>query len=148
MILILILALLCTGCFSDKVPAKGGGDDLQVAAQAEWAFARAVVEQTSLPEMVETTDPPRGETDPSTLGVPGGEVQTICVYAPRWSSDSQEFHEWYAGVDQSRLPFRIELVPDDQEPPEGLDEFPIITDGKRLMTLGELQAAVEGSDGP
>lgn len=165
-----LCCISCMGCFSDA-PSKPASD-LQMVAQAEWAFACA-----KLGVNTKQAGPPSAETVPSPLGVPGGESLTspkiassdhgtspdeagavstrpvICAYAPAWSKESQEFLEWYetsADVIES-LPFVIEIVPDEQIP-EGLKQYPAFTCGDK-GTLGwtdieTLQAELLGdSDG-
>ena len=147
---IITLAVLSAGCFSGA-PSKPVSD-LQIAAQAEWAYA---VSQLG----IEQTDPPSVETDSHPLGVPGGGPTTspsrpvICAYAPAWSKESQEFLEWYETSADAleSLPFVIEIVPDEQIP-EGLKKYPAFTCGDK-GTLGwkdieTLQAELLGdSDG-
>lgn len=125
---VFLTACLLCGCFGDSKPRQP--NDLQIAAQAEWAYA---VSQLG----IEQADPPSAETDRPPLGVPGEGLQSsrpvICVYAPAWSSDSQEFLEWYetsADVRES-LRFDLELVPDDQIPDVHVDQWPVFTYGKK-----------------
>lgn len=147
---VFLTACLLCGCLGDSKPKQSS--DLQIAAQAEWAYA---VSQLG----IEQTDPPSVETDSHPLGVPGGgpttspERPVICAYAPAWSKESQEFMEWYetsADILES-LPFVIEIVPDEQIP-EGLKQYPAFTYGDK-GTLGwtdieTLQAELLGdSDG-
>lgn len=147
---VFLTACLLCGCLGDSKPKQS--NDLQIAAQAEWAYAASQLG-------IEQTGPPSAETDRPPLGVPGGGLNTsparpvICAYAPAWSNDSREFLEWYetsADVIES-LPFVIEVVPDEKIP-EGLTQYPAFTYGDK-GTLGwtdieTLQAELLGdSDG-
>lgn len=172
---IITLAVLSAGCFSDA-PSKPASD-LQMAAQAEWAFACAKLgvntnqlSNTPPPALDDesyenvgnphlegvSTSPEISSSDHGTSPDEVGAVSArpvICAYAPAWSSESREFLEWYetsADVLES-LPFVIEIVPDEQIP-EGLRQYPAFTYGDK-GTLGwtdieTLQAELLGdSDG-
>lgn len=148
---IITLAVLSSGCFSDAPPKPAS--DLQMAAQAEWAFACA-----KLGVNTNNTPPPALDDESyENVGNPhmrGSSTRpVICAYAPAWSKDSHEFLEWYetsADVLES-LPFVIEIVPDEKIP-EGLKQYPAFTYGDK-GTLGwtdieTLQAELLGdSDG-
>lgn len=151
---VFLTACLLCGCLGDSKPRQS--NDLQMAAQAEWAFACAKlgVNTNNTPPPALDDESRENVGNPHLEGVSTSpERPVICAYAPAWSSDSQEFLEWYeASADiLESLPFVIEIVPDEQIP-EGLKQYPAFTYGDK-GTLGwtdieTLQAELLGdSDG-
>ncbi len=132
---VFLTACLLCGCLGDSKPKQS--NDLQIAAQAEWAFACAKLGVNANQKNPSPEAPPLG------YGIPPDEesaVSThpvICAYAPAWSDDSQEFLEWYNSPDNNPdklTGFKLEIVPDDQIP-EGLTQYPAFTYGDK-GTLG------------
>lgn len=166
----LATCLLC-GCLGDSKPSQS--NDLQIAAQAEWAYACSQLgvklddhirsetgfddheSQSVIGNPNNTPGPPLAD---ESADVDNGRVSSerpvICAYAPAWSDGSREFLEWYNSPDNNPdklTGFKLEIVPDDQIP-EGLTQYPAFTYGDK-GTLGwtdieTLQAELLGdSDG-